>query len=237
MARGGSRYFDRQLFVYAVASTALVLLAGLLLRLWWDLVEVYVVHNAMDGERRVRQALLPAYRLLSRYFFRAFGSFLLAGVAGLSGLAFCGFLWRALVPAHQVWMAFLLGQLGLFLLLASRFWQRGIEAALVMSADPPRLAAEEIAVAEEDEVLRQPEETGVSAKGSEPTLRELVLKLRTEPLANPEVLLPPPPVDAAALMESHETKFPLGGIIAVEPPVKEANVLDRERSPLPEKKS
>ena len=45
-------------------------------------------------------------------------------------------------------MAALLAQLGLFLLLASRFWQRGLEAALVMSADPPRIAREEMAAEE-----------------------------------------------------------------------------------------
>jgi len=44
-----------------------------------DLVEVYIVRNAMDGEIRVHLALVPAFRLLFRYFFRIFGSFLLTG--------------------------------------------------------------------------------------------------------------------------------------------------------------
>ena len=69
-------HFDRQMFVYWAISGAVVLLAALLVRLWWDLVEVYIVRNAMDGELQVRQALLPAFRLLVRNFFRAAGCFL-----------------------------------------------------------------------------------------------------------------------------------------------------------------
>ncbi len=120
------------MFLFSSISPAVILLVALLLRLWWDLVEVYVVRNAMDGERRVHLALLPAFRLLFRNFFRTFGSFLLTGLAGLTALALCLALWKAL-PAHQVWIAALLVQLGLFLLLVSRFWQRGLEAALVMA--------------------------------------------------------------------------------------------------------
>ena len=79
LARAGAVYVERKMFLYSAISGAVVLLAALLVRLWWDLVEVYIVRNAMDGERRVRQALLPALRLLWRYFFRTVGSFLLAG--------------------------------------------------------------------------------------------------------------------------------------------------------------
>ena len=242
--RLGAVYVERQMFSYAAISGAVVVLVALLLRLWWDLVEVYLVRNAMDGERRVRQALLPAVRLLSRYFFRTVGSFFLTGMAGLIALALCLYLWRML-PAHQVWMAALLAQLGLFLLLASRFWQRGLEAALVMSADPPRIAREEMATEEmtatlEEEMLAPPA-TEYLAGLSEPTLRDLVQKLRTEPWANPEVLSgpltrPTPAPEAApapakpaevnepsiSLLDQHETKFPLGGLS----PAKEAEPAD-----------
>jgi hypothetical protein len=183
----------------------------------------------MDGERRVRHALLPALRLLGKYFFRTVGSFFLSGMLGVGALALCLFLWKQFVPAHQVWLACLLAQLGLFLLLASRFWQRGIEATLVMSADPPIVAVEEIAAMEEEEtqVVDGPEAfVGLS----EPTLRELVQKLRTQPLAGPEaqtVAQPrpspePAPAPAAdplklnepqiSILDRHATKFPLGGM-------------------------
>jgi hypothetical protein len=221
-------YVERKMFLYSSISGAVVLLVALVVRLWWDLVEVYVVRNAMDGERRVRQALQPALRLLGKYFFRIVGSFFLSGLAGVGALALCLLLWKQFVPAHQVWLACLLAQLGLFLLLASRFWQRGIEATLVLTADPPIVAVEETdaLVEEEMPVAAAPE---VYASLTEPTLRELVQKLRNEPWGNPEVaaLLPPrpssetplvpvvdpPKVDEPqiSILDRHTTKFPLGG--------------------------
>jgi hypothetical protein len=252
-------YVERKMFLYSSISGAVVLLAAMVVRLWWDLVEVYVVRNAMDGERRVRQALRPALRLLGKYFFRIVGSFFLSGVAGLGALALCLLLWKQFVPAHQVWLACLLAQLGLFLLLASRFWQRGIEATLVLTADPPIVAEEEIAAMVEEEmpVVAGPE---VYAGLSEPTLRELVQKLHTEPWGNPEVaaLLPPRPSSEAPLvpavdppkvdepqisiLDRHETKFPLGGVApekegpatgeeAVTPGKEAANPVEQESAP------
>ncbi len=226
--RLGAVYVERQMFLWSAISGSVILLVALVVRLWWDLVEVYIVRNAMDGERRVRQALLPALRLLGKYFFRIVGCFFLSGLLGVGILALCLFLWKQFVPAYQVWLAFLLGQLGLFLLLASRFWQRGIEATLVMAADPPMVAAEEIA-AMEDEELPALAEPGALAALSEPTLRELVQKLRTEPWATPEVATVVPPrlssesapatvVDSNAnesllsIFDRHVTKFPLGGV-------------------------
>jgi hypothetical protein len=233
-------YVERTMFLYSSISGAVVLLVALVVRLWWDLVEVYVVRNAMDGERRVRQALQPALRLLGRYFFRIVGSFFLSGLAGVGALALCLLLWKQFVPAHQVWLACLLAQLGLFLLLASRFWQRGIEATLVLTADPPIVAVEEIAAMVEEEmpVTATPE---VYAGLTEPTLRELVQKLRNEPWANPEVaaLLPPrpssetplvpavdpPKVDEPqiSILDRHTTKFPLGGVTPEKEPATDGN--------------
>jgi hypothetical protein len=238
LARADAVYVERRMFFYSAISGAVVLLVALLLRLWWDLVEVYIVRNAMDGERRVRLALLPAFRLLSRYFFRIFGSFLLTGLAGVAALALCLVLWKAL-PAHQVWMAALLAQIGLFLMLVSRFWQRGLEATLVMAVDPPMVITEELLpeeplttdmIAAMEDLAPVPH-IGVPAGLSEPTLRDLVAKLQTEPWANPDGLpaLPPrpfpepgaasvPPAKPAevndpsvSLLDRHETKSPLGG--------------------------
>jgi hypothetical protein len=241
--RASAVYVERKMFLCSAISGAVVLLVALIARLWWDLVEVYIVRNAMDGERRVRHALLPALRLLGKYFFRTVGSFFLSGMLGFGALALCLFLWKQFVPAHHVWLACLLAQLGLFLLLASRFWQRGIEATLVMSADPPIVAVEEIAAMEEEEM---PVAAGPEAFAglSEPTLRELVQKLRTQPLASPDAapVLPPYPEAASAavadparvnepqvsILDRHGTKFPLGGVS----PVKEvADPVEKENLP------
>jgi len=256
LARADAVYVERQMFLFTTISGILVLLVALLLRLWWDLVEVYVVRNAMDGEGRVHQAMLPAFRMLFRHFFRIFGSFLLAGIAGVCGLALCLFLWK-LLPAHQVWVAALLAQVGLFLLLASRFWQRGLEAALVLAADPPIVVADELAAEEmgteaitsivEEDVAVLPG-AAVSTGLSEPTLRDLVAKLRTQPWTSPEAIpgpsqpstepgalsAPPPakPVEiydpSISRLDRHETKFPLGGVA----PAKEvapANSIEGEK--------
>jgi hypothetical protein len=241
--RARAVYVERTMFLYSAISGAVVLLVALVARLWWDLVEVYIVRNAMDGERRVRQALLPAFRLLGKYFFRIAGSFFLSGMIGVGAFALCLFLWKQFVPAHQVWLACLLAQLGLFLLLASRFWQRGIEATLVMSADPPIVAVEEMAamVEEETPVLAAPE---VFATLSEPTLRELVQKLRTQPWASQEAeavvpsLLPEPAPGQVAgppklnepqisILDRHATKFPLGGVS----PEKQEDNVEKENTP------
>ncbi len=212
--RAGAVYVERKMFLYTAISGAVVFFAATLVRLWWDLVEVYIVRNAIDGERRVREALLPAARLLYRQFLRVAGSFLLIGLLGLAALAFCLFLWK-LLPAHQVWLAALLAQLGLFLMLAARFWQRGMEAALVMSIDPPMLAGEDLEPVEEEE---ETPVTGaeVMADLSEPTLRDLVNKLRDDPWVRPEPLALPlieaePADPKVSIIDRHATKFPLGG--------------------------
>jgi hypothetical protein len=248
LARLSAVYVDRKMFFYTAISGAVVLLVALLLRLWFDLVEVYVVRNAMDGERRAHRALLPAFKLLCRYFFRAVGSFLLVGLAGVSALTLCLYLWKEFVPAHQVWIACLLAQVGLFLLLASRFWQRGLEATLVMSADPPMVAAEELAAPEEEDIPAMAGVAGLAGL-SEPTLRELVAKLRTEPWANPEVTpKPTPAIDSApdlaptstpdpargnepstSPFDRHAAKFPLGGLSAEKEPPPTSPV-DRAKS-------
>jgi hypothetical protein len=217
-------YVERKMFLYSSISGAVVFLAAMLVRLWWDLVEVYVVRNAIDGERRVRQALLPAARLLYRYFFRAAGSFFLIGIIGLDALALFLFFWR-LLPAQQVWLSGLLAQMGLFLLLASRFWQRGMEAALVMSIDPPMIASADAEATDEDEEEVPIPGSDVLASLTEPTLRDLVNKLRSEPWSAPEPAPAATPISIVAepgipddpkisvidRMDRHATKFPLGG--------------------------
>src|ERR1700729_187959 len=100
-------------FYFSFISGVVVLLVALLVRLWWDLVEIYIVRNAMDGERRVRQALLPALRLLFGYFFRTFGSFLLVGMAGGAALGFFLYPLKAL-PAPQGWVRPPFGPTGVF---------------------------------------------------------------------------------------------------------------------------
>jgi hypothetical protein len=213
----GVRMFYCQLF-----SGVLVLLLGLLIRLWWDLVEAFIVRNAMNGEHKVRHALRPAFRALQQHFFRIFGSFLLADMAGFCVLGLCLYLWNHLVPARQVWMAFLLAQTGLFALLASRFWQRGVESVFVLGIEPlvqvqAVVIVEPIAAEVEEEEVVAPNVAVLEAT-SEPTLRDLVLKLQKEPWVTPQAAPPvsrvepePKPVLEVKTDTERKEPLPLGG--------------------------
>ena len=191
------------------------------------------VHCAQRHGRRAPHYARAVARLaaaLSPFFSRTFGSFFVAGLAGVFAFALCLFLWR-LLPAHQIWVACLLAQLGLFLLLAGRFWQRGIEATLVMAADPPRIARTRLSPTKWRSLRRKllHRQLRILPGLSEPTLRELVLKLSTEPLGQTgypfraapifgpgPVQAPPKPAEVSdstvSRLDRHETKFPLGGV-------------------------
>jgi hypothetical protein len=216
-------YVERTMFLYAASSAAVVLLVALLLRLWFDLVEVYSIRNGALGNRRILRAVLPALRILLGNFWRAFGSFLLIGLLGAGALAACFFVWKDLIPANQVWLAALVAQLGLLLFLAARYWQRAIEVALVAAAELPLSIP-----APSERVNPQGADAPPPAGLADPTLRDLVLKLQKEPLANPQTVSPPnsalfpetswpgatpsqprPPQDL--LLEEHAKKVPLPG--------------------------
>jgi hypothetical protein len=230
LSRAENTIVGQPMFWISAATGLVILLVGLLIRLWWDVLEIYVVRNAMDGEVRVRYAAPAALRFLRRHFLSLSGSFLLSGLAGIAAFALCVYFWK-LLPAHQIWVAMILAQFGLFFLLAGRFWQRGVETWLVMTKDPPHIIREEMAVEEMAVELEEgnpapflPEPVEGAA---EPTLQDLVLKLRSEPWAKtepgPEPVLisapvpEPEPIQSnpvtepyTALLERHKAKLPLG---------------------------
>jgi hypothetical protein len=223
LERAHAVYVERTMFLYSAASAAFVLVVALLLRLWFDLVEVYTIRNGALGNRRIRQAVLPALRLLLHHFWRTSATFLFIGLLGAGALAACFFLWKDLVPPDQVWLAALVAQLGLLLFLAARYWQRAMQVSLVLAAELPLVSS-----TAHEPVRSAAGAARPPADSSEPTLRDLVLKLQREPLANPETIAPPnsalfpetlwpgsrpgeprPPQDA--LLQQHETKAPLPG--------------------------
>ena len=136
---------ERMVGAQSVALRALIWFAlvpvAALLRLYFDLVEVYTVqlddHLRPSGypDRRVRRTLLPALRTLGRNFVRAYATFF--GLLLLGVLAFAFF---SRVAAHTLARPsslplFLFAQAGLLLMLFTRFWQRAAETVLV--ADNP----------------------------------------------------------------------------------------------------
>ncbi len=126
----------RPQFLAQCCGIAVVLLVASVIRLYFDLVEVYTVqiggHLRPNGrpDRRVRTTLGPAWRTLRRRFASAWILFLLLAVAGAAAMTFAGAFVVTSLAAPRVWLAFLVGQAGLLLLLFSRFWQRGMETTL-----------------------------------------------------------------------------------------------------------
>ena len=134
------------------AAMLVVFLVAALLRLYFDLVEVYVVQlgeRATAPSRSVLRTLLPALRALRANFVRAYLTFVALTLLGFLALAFTGRVTAHMLAQPRVWPAFLLLQAGLFAMLATRLWQRGAETILaedfpillpMVPAPPTRLA-------------------------------------------------------------------------------------------------
>ena len=129
----GDAALERQL----PGIVALFLIAALL-RLYFDLVEVYTVQLGdqlrEDGQpdRRIRRVLLPALRALWRNLGRAYFSFVALTLLGFAALLGTSYFAVQMLAQPHVWPTFLLAQAGLFAMMATRFWQRGAETILAV---------------------------------------------------------------------------------------------------------
>ncbi len=125
----------------------LIALVAALLRLYFDLVEVYTVQLGdrlrPDGrpDRRVRKTLLPALRTLRANFGRAYGSFVALTLLGFAAVFVTGRIAMHMLAQPGVWPMFLLAQAGLLGMMATRFWQRGAETILAADNPLPQPAA------------------------------------------------------------------------------------------------
>jgi hypothetical protein len=126
----------RHAFLATLVGYVIILLIASILRLYFDLVEVYTVqlglHLRGNGktDRRVRRALVPAWRTLQANFSQAWPTFLFLTVLGAAAVILTARISMHMLAQPRVWPTFLLAQLGLFFLLFSRFWQRGAETSL-----------------------------------------------------------------------------------------------------------
>ena len=113
-----------------------ILLLAALLRLYFDLVLAYTVQIGLQirpngqPDRRVRRTLLPAFRALKHNFLRIYGTFVLLMFLGLAALVLSWRIGLHTLAQPRVWPLFLLAQIGIFLNLIFRFWQRGAETIL-----------------------------------------------------------------------------------------------------------
>ena len=130
--------------LHQLPGMILIFLVAALLRLYFDLVEVYTVQLGdqyrEDGkqDRRVRHVLLPALRTLGGNFARAYLGFVFLTLLGFA--AFLALAWLAIhtVAQPRVWPTFLLAQAGLLAMMATRFWQRGAETILACDYPLPQ---------------------------------------------------------------------------------------------------
>ncbi len=129
----GDAALERQL-----PGIVLLFFVAALLRLYFDLVEVYALQLGdqlrMDGQpdRRIRRVLLPALRGLWRNLGRACLSFVSLTLLGFAALLVTGYLAMQMLAQPHVWPTFLLAQAGLLAMLTTRFWQRGAETILAL---------------------------------------------------------------------------------------------------------
>ena len=117
---------DRLLSMVEWLSLGATFLVLTVMRIWFDLAETDVV---LRDQPAIRRSILWALRATLRNFFRLLGSYLLAAITAALILLGGIFLWHLLVPPANVVGAFLVSQVTLLLLLASRFWQRAIAVA------------------------------------------------------------------------------------------------------------
>jgi hypothetical protein len=137
------RMVGRSALILTLVGLGVVFLVASLLRLYFDLVEVYTVQLGTmllpngKPDRRVRRTFRPAFRTLRTNFLRAWFVFLLLAVLGVAALYFSARTAMHMLAQPRVWPMFLLAQAGLFFMLFTRFWQRGAEVSLALQNPIP----------------------------------------------------------------------------------------------------
>ena len=113
-------------FELQMVCVAIIFLKMTTLRIWFDLAEADVV---LDDQRAVRRSIAAGFRHTLRSLFPLLGSYVLVTIVAAIILVGGLMAWMKLVAPESVIGAFLVAQLTLFLLLITRFWQRGIAVA------------------------------------------------------------------------------------------------------------
>jgi len=141
----------RRAFLLDLAGLVLIGLVAAVIRVFFDLVQVYVVQLGLiqfpvipgkkgRPERQIRRAFKPAWRTFRRNFFRLYITFIFLTLLGLAAVVVTARIAMHSLAQPRVWPMFLLAQLGLFLMLLTRFWQRGAETCLALE-NPIRVPA------------------------------------------------------------------------------------------------
>ena len=203
----------RPAFLMSLACLVLIGLVAAGLRVYFDLVQVYTVqlgqiefpvNPAKKGrpERQIRRAFKPAWRAFSRNFFRLYLSFLFVTLLGLAAVAFTAQAAMHSLAQPRVWPMFLLAQLGLFLMLFTRFWQRGAETVLVLDNPIPVPVPAPVPVLALVPIMVPPDAVIPEAVPVEPAPipdeEEEVIAIPESAVQEPSELLPKPPDEPPA---------------------------------------
>ena len=134
----------RPAFLLNAVGFGILFLVATLVRLYFDLVEVYTVQLGVQttrpntrSDRRIRRTLKPAWRTLTQHFASAWLTFLLLTVLGVSALVLATRFLVGSLAQPRVWPAFVVMQLALLFDLFTRFWQRGAETVLAQNHPLP----------------------------------------------------------------------------------------------------
>jgi hypothetical protein len=135
----------RPAFLLELTGLIIIGLVAAIIRIYFDLVQVYTVqlgqqtYPAIPGkkarrERQIRRTLKPAWNVLRHNFFRLYLTFVLLAVLGLGAVALTARMAMHSLAQPRMWPMFLLAQIGLFLMLLTRFWQRGAETIIALDS-------------------------------------------------------------------------------------------------------
>jgi hypothetical protein len=122
-------------FYQVLTGYIIIFLVASIVRLYFDMVEVYTVQRGLlirpngKPDRRVRLTLGPAWRALRSHFLSLWLTFLALSVIGAAAVYFTARISMHMLAQPRVWPTFILAQLGLFIMLFTRFWQRGAETS------------------------------------------------------------------------------------------------------------
>jgi hypothetical protein len=117
---------ERLPFFTQLLGTVVILIVLTIIRVWFDLAQTDVV---LRDQSATRKSIAGGFRKLRHNFVRLVGSYIVIAIVALAVLVAGILLWHTIVPPSSVVGAFLIGQATLFLLLATRFWQRATAVA------------------------------------------------------------------------------------------------------------
>ncbi len=125
-----SSYEKLPFYIQLIGST-IIFLALTKIRIWFDLAEADVV---IADQRAVRKSLGQARRQTRGHRLRLFGAYVVISIIALLVLAIGIVFWNVAVPSASIVGAFLISELILLLLLATRFWQRAVAVSFYTTA-------------------------------------------------------------------------------------------------------